>query len=58
MQIKRLEKLGIEKRDPDSLTEEKIRNALLDIAPETITWQRVLDINDRWDYLTLGSAWL
>ena len=53
MQVRRLEKLGIEKRDPDSLTEEEIRNfALLDIDPATITWQRVLDTNDRWDILT------
>mmetsp|Transcript_12954 Transcript_12954/g.12941 ORF Transcript_12954/g.12941 Transcript_12954/m.12941 type:complete len:341 (+) Transcript_12954:6-1028(+) len=46
--LKRLKKLGIEKEDPDELTdEEKKRFARLDIDPETITWQRVLDTNDR-----------
>ena len=48
IQEKRLEKLGIEQREPDSLTEEEVRRfALLDIDPDTITWQRVLDTNDR-----------
>ncbi|KAK0644520.1 formate--tetrahydrofolate ligase-domain-containing protein [Cercophora newfieldiana] len=46
--FRRLKKLGIEKTDPDSLTEEEIaRFARLDIDPETITWRRVLDVNDR-----------
>ncbi|KAI8841709.1 mthfd1 protein [Chytridium lagenaria] len=46
--IRRLEKLGIEKRNPDDLTpEEKKRFARLDIDPETMTWQRVVDTNDR-----------
>ena len=50
IQEKRLEKLGIEQREPDSLTEEEVRRfALLDIDPDTITWQRVLDTNDRSD---------
>lgn len=44
----RLEKLGIEKTDPDSLTPEEIsRFARLDIDPATITWKRVVDCNDR-----------
>ena len=48
LQIKRLRKLGIDKTDPDSLTEDEIRRfALLDIDPSTITWQRVIDTNDR-----------
>ncbi|KAL2171590.1 hypothetical protein VTG60DRAFT_2423 [Thermothelomyces hinnuleus] len=46
--LRRLKKLGINKTDPDSLTEEEIaRFARLDIDPETITWRRVLDVNDR-----------
>lgn len=46
--FRRLKKLGIEKTDPDDLTEEEIhRFARLDIDPETITWHRVLDVNDR-----------
>jgi len=46
--FRRLKKLGIEKTDPDSLTEDEIRRfARLDIDPETITWKRVMDVNDR-----------
>lgn len=46
--FRRLKKLGIEKTNPDDLTEEEItRFARLDIDPETITWRRVLDVNDR-----------
>lgn len=48
IQINRLKKLGIEKTDPNTLTEEEInRFARLDMDPATITWQRVLDTNDR-----------
>ena len=82
-QVRRLVKLGIEKRDPDTLSTDEIRwiliililcwsvqaciltssaailylnhlelhcsrkFAFLDIDPSTITWQRVLDTNDR-----------
>jgi len=58
IQTYRLEKLGIDKRDPDSLTEEEVRRfALLDIDPETITWQRVLDTNDRYlRKITVGQS--
>ncbi|KAJ3217314.1 tetrahydrofolate synthase [Dinochytrium kinnereticum] len=46
--FKRLAKLGITKTNPDDLTpEEKKAFARLDIDPETITWQRVVDTNDR-----------
>ena len=46
--FRRLRQLGIEKTDPDDLTEDEIhRFARLDIDPETITWRRVLDVNDR-----------
>ncbi|MCJ7701336.1 MAG: formate--tetrahydrofolate ligase, partial [Anaerolineales bacterium] len=46
--IKRLKKLGIDKTDPNELTEEEIsRFVRLDIDPDTLTWRRVVDINDR-----------
>ncbi|KAI1199692.1 formate--tetrahydrofolate ligase-domain-containing protein [Nemania serpens] len=46
--FRRLKKLGIEKTDPNELTEDEIhRFARLDIDPDTITWRRVLDVNDR-----------
>ena len=46
--FRRLKKLGIEKTNPDDLTPEEItRFARLDIDPSTITWRRVLDVNDR-----------
>lgn len=45
---RRLKKLGITKTDPNELTEDEIHKfARLDIDPETITWRRVLDVNDR-----------
>lgn len=48
LMYKRLQKLGIHKSDPDSLTPEEItRFARLDIDPATITWRRVVDCNDR-----------
>jgi len=46
--LKRLEKLGIDKTDPNDLTDEEIsRFVRLDIDPETLTWRRVVDTNDR-----------
>lgn len=56
--FRRLKKLGIDKTDPDSLTEEEItRFARLDIDPATITWRRVLDVNDRFlRGITVGQA--
>ncbi|KAK0707549.1 formate--tetrahydrofolate ligase-domain-containing protein [Lasiosphaeris hirsuta] len=56
--FRRLKKLGIDKTDPDSLTEDEIRRfARLDIDPETITWKRVLDVNDRHlRGITIGTA--
>jgi methylenetetrahydrofolate dehydrogenase (NADP+) / methenyltetrahydrofolate cyclohydrolase / formyltetrahydrofolate synthetase len=46
--LKRLKKLGIDKTDPNDLTDEEIsRFVRLDIDPETITWRRVVDTNDR-----------
>ncbi|KAI8367468.1 formate--tetrahydrofolate ligase-domain-containing protein [Radiomyces spectabilis] len=56
--LKRLEKLGISKTNPNDLTEEEVRRfARLDIDPTTITWQRVLDTNDRFlRSITVGQA--
>ncbi|KAM3438663.1 hypothetical protein NHJ13734_004066 [Beauveria thailandica] len=56
--FRRLKKLGIDKTNPDDLTEEEIsRFARLDIDPETITWRRVLDVNDRHlRGVTVGTA--
>jgi formyltetrahydrofolate synthetase len=46
--LRRLKKLGINKTDPETLTpEERSRFARLDIDPASITWQRVMDTNDR-----------
>jgi len=58
IQIRRLKKLGIEERDPDKLTSEEITKfARLDIDPDTITWQRVLDTNDRFlRKITIGQS--
>ncbi len=46
--LKRLQKLGIDKTDPNDLTEDEIhRFVRLDIDPDSITWRRVIDVNDR-----------
>jgi len=56
--FRRLKKLGIDKTNPDDLTPDEIhRFARLDIDPETITWRRVLDVNDRHlRGITVGQA--
>lgn len=56
--VRRLKKLGIDKTDPNSLTpEEASKFARLDIDPETITWKRVVDCNDRFlRGITIGEA--
>ncbi|XP_077005383.1 monofunctional C1-tetrahydrofolate synthase, mitochondrial isoform X2 [Tamandua tetradactyla] len=58
IQLARLRKLGINKTDPSALTEEEISQfARLNIDPSTITWQRVLDTNDRFlRKITIGQA--
>ncbi|KAF4024662.1 hypothetical protein G4228_016539 [Cervus hanglu yarkandensis] len=58
IQLARLKKLGINKTDPSALTEEEMRKfARLDIDPSTITWQRVVDTNDRFlRKITIGQA--
>ncbi len=46
--LRRLRKLGITKTDPNDFTkEEQTRFARLNIDPDTITWRRVVDTNDR-----------
>uniref|UniRef100_A0A8C4X3Z1 Monofunctional C1-tetrahydrofolate synthase, mitochondrial n=1 Tax=Erpetoichthys calabaricus TaxID=27687 RepID=A0A8C4X3Z1_ERPCA len=58
VQVARLQKLGIKKSNPDSLTAEEINLFVrLDIDPSTITWQRVVDTNDRFlRKITVGQA--
>ncbi|KAJ6496682.1 formate--tetrahydrofolate ligase-domain-containing protein [Mycena vitilis] len=58
LMFKRLQKLGIDKTDPNELTAEEItRFARLDVDPETITWNRVLDTNDRFlRKITIGRG--
>ncbi len=56
--LRRLKKLGIHKTDPETLTpEERSRFARLDIDPASITWQRVVDTNDRFlRRITIGQG--
>ncbi len=56
--LRRLKKLGIDKTDPDELTPEEVsRFARLDIDPESITWRRVVDTNDRYlRGITIGKG--
>jgi formyltetrahydrofolate synthetase len=56
--LRRLKKLGINKTDPNQLTnEEKSRFARLDIDPASITLRRVLDTNDRFlREITIGEG--
>jgi formyltetrahydrofolate synthetase len=56
--LRRLKKLGITKTDPNELTpEERGRFARLDIDPDTITWRRVVDTNDRFlRQITVGQG--
>ncbi|XP_008495155.1 monofunctional C1-tetrahydrofolate synthase, mitochondrial [Calypte anna] len=58
IQLSRLRRLGINKTDPGTLTEEEINKFVrLDIDPSTITWQRVVDTNDRFlRKITVGQA--
>ncbi|XP_066550163.1 C-1-tetrahydrofolate synthase, cytoplasmic isoform X2 [Amia ocellicauda] len=58
IQLNRLKKLCIEKEDPATLTDDEInRFVRLDIDPDTITWQRVMDTNDRFlRKITVGQS--
>lgn len=56
--LKRLEKLGINKTNPDDLTTQEISKfAKLNIDPSTITIKRVVDVNDRFvREITIGQS--
>ncbi len=56
--LRRLARLGIDKTDPNELTpEERSRFARLDIDPDSITWRRVIDTNDRFlRTITIGEG--
>jgi methylenetetrahydrofolate dehydrogenase (NADP+)/methenyltetrahydrofolate cyclohydrolase/formyltetrahydrofolate synthetase len=56
--LRRLKKLGIQKTDPNELTEEeKSRFVRLDIDPDSITWRRVIDTSDRFlREITIGQG--
>lgn len=59
IQLRRLQKLGIPiDREPDELSsEQRAEFARLDIDPETIVWNRVVDVNDRYlRQITIGQA--
>ncbi|CAH2062674.1 unnamed protein product [Thlaspi arvense] len=46
--FRRLKKLGISKTKPEDLTPKEVKKfARLDIDPDSITWRRVMDVNDR-----------
>jgi methylenetetrahydrofolate dehydrogenase (NADP+)/methenyltetrahydrofolate cyclohydrolase/formyltetrahydrofolate synthetase len=46
--VRRLRKLGIDKTDPAELSaDDKRRIFRLNIDPDSITWNRVIDVNDR-----------
>jgi formyltetrahydrofolate synthetase len=46
--LRRLRKLGIDKTDPAELTDDDKRRVFrLNIDPDSITWNRVVDVNDR-----------
>jgi formyltetrahydrofolate synthetase len=56
--LRRIKKLGIDKTDPNALTpEERSRFARIDIDPDSITWRRVVDTNDRMlRQITIGQG--
>ncbi|KAF8798028.1 FTHFS-domain-containing protein [Phlegmacium glaucopus] len=58
LMLKRLKKLGIDKTNPNELTPEEVtRFARLDVDLNTITWNRVMDTNDRFlRKITIGQA--
>lgn len=58
IQLRRLQRLGINKTDPNSLTAEEIDSfARLNIDPKNVVWERVVDINDRYlRKVTIGES--
>uniref|UniRef100_A0A670ZQV7 formate--tetrahydrofolate ligase n=1 Tax=Pseudonaja textilis TaxID=8673 RepID=A0A670ZQV7_PSETE len=58
IQLARMKRLGITKMDPKTLTADEINKFVrLDIDTSTITWQRVVDTNDRFlRKITIGQT--
>uniref|UniRef100_A0A8C4Z615 formate--tetrahydrofolate ligase n=1 Tax=Gadus morhua TaxID=8049 RepID=A0A8C4Z615_GADMO len=58
IQISRLRRLGLSTTEPASLTAEEVRAFVrLDLDPSKLTWQRVVDTNDRFlRKITVGQA--
>ncbi|KAJ6660154.1 hypothetical protein lerEdw1_018081, partial [Lerista edwardsae] len=58
IQIARMKRLGLTKTDPETLTADEVNQFVrLDIDVSTITWQRVVDTNDRFlRKITIGQA--
>ena len=58
IQLRRLQRLNINKTNPDELNEDEMRRfARLNIDPATITWNRVMDVNDRFlRKITIGQG--
>ncbi|CAH9099986.1 unnamed protein product [Cuscuta epithymum] len=56
--LRRLKTLGIDKTNPDELTSEEVTKfSRLDIDPSSITWRRVMDVNDRFlRKITIGQG--
>ncbi|TYH75444.1 hypothetical protein ES332_D04G019400v1 [Gossypium tomentosum] len=56
--FRRLKKLDITKTQPEDLTPEEVKKfARLDIDPNSITWRRVMDVNDRFlRKITVGQG--
>ncbi|KAF8636469.1 hypothetical protein AX17_003285 [Amanita inopinata Kibby_2008] len=57
LMLKRLKKLQIDETDPNNLTPDQVnRFARLDVDLDTITWNRVIDTNDRFlRKITIGQ---
>ncbi|NXP36250.1 C1TM protein, partial [Leiothrix lutea] len=56
IQLARLRRLGINKTDPETLTEEEISKFVrLDIDPSTITWQRVFQLTLIWFMILIST---
>ncbi|NP_001229925.1 monofunctional C1-tetrahydrofolate synthase, mitochondrial isoform X1 [Danio rerio] len=58
IQLARLQRLGINKSNPTDLTPQEVSAFVrLDLDPEKVTWQRVVDTNDRFlRKITIGQA--
>ncbi|EDV91288.1 C-1-tetrahydrofolate synthase, cytoplasmic [Drosophila grimshawi] len=58
IQLRRLQRLGIDKTDPATLTPAEAKAfSRLDIDTDTIMWERVVDVNDRYlREITIGQS--